>query len=215
MIQDSNSSLQATLCGVPQGSILGPLLFLVYVNDMESAVSCKLFLYADDSVLVSSGKDIPEIEKTLSSELSKIQSWLVQNRLSLHIGKTESILFGSKQKLKQRNFLEIKYQDSIIKSQNAIKYLGVTLDQNMSGASHAKSVIQKVNQTLKFLYRNSSFLFFKEKKMICSALMQPRFDYGCNSWYRGLDCSLKHKLQTAQNKIMRMMGLLKFIEIGS
>ncbi|MBE7326071.1 hypothetical protein IEQ44_15620, partial [Nocardioides sp. Y6] len=82
-------------CGVPQGSILGPLLFLVYVNDMASACDCNLFLFADDSALLVSDKDKLHVEKALSSELNKICTWLNDNKLSIHLGKTESILFGS------------------------------------------------------------------------------------------------------------------------
>ena len=82
-------------CGVPQGSILGPLLFLIYVNDMQAAVKCKLLLYADDSALLVSGKDVNEIQKVLSDELNSVCEWLVDNKLSIHLGKTESILFGS------------------------------------------------------------------------------------------------------------------------
>ena len=81
---------------VPQGSILGPLLFLIYVNDMNAAVKCKLILYADDSALLVSGKDVVKIEQVLSRELKAVNEWLEENRLSLHIGKTKSILFGSK-----------------------------------------------------------------------------------------------------------------------
>ena len=88
------SSEHCITCGVPQGSILGPLLFLIYVNDMSAAVKCQLLLYADDSALMVSGKDVAEIEAALSGELEEIQDWLVNNKLSLHLGKTESILFG-------------------------------------------------------------------------------------------------------------------------
>ena len=95
------SSSDPITCGVPQGSILGPLLFSLYVNDMVSAVtSCKLMLYADDSALLVSGKDVNTIQSTLSRELESLNDWLCDNRLSLHLGKTESILFGSPQKLK-------------------------------------------------------------------------------------------------------------------
>ena len=86
-------------CHKPQGSILGPLLFLLYVNDMEYAVICKLLLYADDSDLLVSGKDVNRIETILSNELQNVSNWLVDNKLSLHLGKTKSILFGSKIKL--------------------------------------------------------------------------------------------------------------------
>merc|ERR1712175_9610 len=79
--------LQVT-CGVPQGSILGPLLFLIYVNDMASACNCDLFLFADDSALLVSDKDNLQVEKALSSELNKICTWLNDNKLSIHLGKT-------------------------------------------------------------------------------------------------------------------------------
>ena len=92
-------------CGVPQGSILGPSLFLIYVNDMESVVDCDLLLYADDSALLIRGKNITDIVQKLSEELTKLNVWLIDNKLSLHLGKTESIIFASNRKLKQHKFL--------------------------------------------------------------------------------------------------------------
>ena len=76
-------------CGVLQGSILGPLPFLVYINDMPAAVKCKLILYADDSALLVAGKNCAIIQQRLSSELESIWEWLIDNKLSLHFGKTE------------------------------------------------------------------------------------------------------------------------------
>ena len=88
----SRSDFLPVSCGVPQGSILGPLLFLVYVNDMNISLSCRLSLYADDSALLFAHRDSQVIAARLSSELSQCKKWLVDNRLSLHIGKTESLL---------------------------------------------------------------------------------------------------------------------------
>ena len=90
--------------GVPQGSILGPLLFLVYINDMPEAVKCKLILYADDSALLVAGKNCAIIQQRLSSELESIWEWLIDNTLSLDFGKTESIVFGSKRRLHGYNY---------------------------------------------------------------------------------------------------------------
>ena len=89
-------------CGLPQGSVLGPLLFLIYVNDMSQAVKCDLFLYADDTCLVCQHKDINKIENQLNEDFSNICDWFVDNKLSIHFGedKTKSILFASKFKRK-------------------------------------------------------------------------------------------------------------------
>ena len=93
------SDPQSIACGVPQGSILGPLLFLLYIN--YSWVQCKLLLYADDSALLVPGCNVKVIENTLGVELESVHQWLVDNKLSMHLGKTESILFGTKRKLDQ------------------------------------------------------------------------------------------------------------------
>ena len=95
----------AITCGVPQCSILGLLLFILYINDMYVAVKRKLLLYADDSVLLASGKDLVEIEATLSTEIQSVNDWLIDNKLSLHLGKTQSFVFGTRTKLCKCNTL--------------------------------------------------------------------------------------------------------------
>ena len=89
-------------CGVPQGSILGPFLFLISVNDMSQAVKCDLLLYADDTCLVFQHKYINKIKNQLNEDFSNICDWFVDNKLSIHFGedKTKSILFASKFKRK-------------------------------------------------------------------------------------------------------------------
>ena len=101
-LENSFSQPASVSCGVPQGSILGPLLFLIYVNDMSQAAKCDLFLYADDTCLVCQHKDINKIENQLNEDFSNICDWFVDNKLSIHFGedKTKSILFASKFKRK-------------------------------------------------------------------------------------------------------------------
>ena len=132
-IGDTHSDSCSIICGVPQGSILGPLLFLIYVNDMRAAVSCKLLLYADDSALLTSGEDVSEIEGVLSRELESLSEW--SERLSLHLGKTQSILFGSKKRLRTSNKLNVVCNGSDIEPDVEVTYLGVNLDQSLSGSS--------------------------------------------------------------------------------
>ena len=100
-VNNTSSDFQKITCGVPKGCILGPLLFLCYVNDMSMSISgeCKLMLYADDIAILYSHKDPRVISERLGQALESCSKWLVDNKLSLHLGKTESILFGSKRKL--------------------------------------------------------------------------------------------------------------------
>ena len=116
-VQGRYSCIAKIDCGVPQGSILGPFLFLLEFNDMKQAVDCDLFLYADDSCLVYQHKDVKEIERNLNKNFSDVCDWFVDNKLSIHLGedKTEWILFGTKYRLNKVNSLDIKYGEIHIK----------------------------------------------------------------------------------------------------
>ena len=108
--------------GLPQRSILGPLglLFLIYVNDMEAAVSCTFILYADDSALLVSGTSVSVIEETLGHELTFLSEWLVDNKLSIHLGKTESILFGSSKKIRKQSTMKIICEDNEVTAKDNV-----------------------------------------------------------------------------------------------
>ena len=162
--------------GVPQGSILGPLLFLIYINDMSQAVKCNLFLYADDTCLVCQHNDINEIEKQLNS---------------------------TKFKIKKVRKLNIKYGDIQIKQHSKVKYLGCMLDKTMSRKTMALSVINKINNKLKFPYRKNRFLTPTLRRLLCNALIQPHFNYACSAWYSNLTKKLNNRNQTFQNKCIR------------
>ena len=197
-------------CGVPQGSILGPLLFLLYINDMPESVTSDLFLYADDSCLVFQHKDLKVIERELNKDFRELCDWFVENKLSIHFGddKTKSILFVNKYKLKQTGKLNITYNDINIKQHSKVKYLGCILDETLNGESMALTVLKKVNSKLKFLYRKNKFLTPELRRLLCNALIQPHFDFACSAWYPNLNKALKKKLQTAQNKCIRFCLLL-------
>ena len=88
-------------------------------------------------------------------------------------------------------------------NKSSVKYLGLVMDQDLSGDSTGTNSIKKINSGLKFLYRKGYLFNTREKKMLCSTLLQPFFDYACISWYWGLKANFKHRLQTAQNKMVR------------
>ena len=103
----SHQSFKKITCGVPQGSLLGPLLYLCYSNDMACSVRNKLLLYADDSVILVSDKYPSVVSHELSKDLESRNHWLIDNQLSLHVGKTECTLFGSHEKLKRASDIKI------------------------------------------------------------------------------------------------------------
>ena len=137
-------------CDVPQGSISGPPLFLIYVNDMSQAVKCHLFLHADDSCLVLIS--INEIEKQLNVDFCNICDWFVDNKLSIHFGEDQAkyILVASKFKMKIIEKLNIKYGDIQIKPHSKVKYPGCLMDETMPGEARELNVIHKINNKLKF-----------------------------------------------------------------
>ena len=199
----ATSSFDQIKSGVPQGSLIGPLLYLCYSNDMHLSVKNELLLYADDSVILVYDKDPNVISQKLAEDLKTCNEWLIDNKLSLHVGKTECILFGSSRKLKSVKNFEVHYDGKVIVGQKSVKYLGVVLDQNLSGQSMFLQVLSKVNNKIKFLYRYKACLNQSVRKKLCAALVLCHFDYCCQSWYTSLTNLHKQKLQAAQNKIVR------------
>ena len=199
------SSAGKIICGVPQGSILGPLLFLLYINDMPQAVESDLFLYADDSGLALQHKDINIMNQQLNKDFHNLCLWFIDNKLSIHFGedKTKCILFASKQKIKRAGKLEISFNNIKIKQYSSLTYLGCILDNTLSGEAMATKTIKKINARLKFLHRKNDFLTPELRRLLCNALIQPHFDYVCSSWFPNLNQKLKKKLQITQNKCIR------------
>ena len=198
-INTTYSSPSNLLCGLPQGSILGPLLFPLYMNDLPQAVVNDSLLYANDTCIVFQHKSEIEIEKQLIRDFSSLCDWFVDNKLSIHFGqeKAKSILFGTKHKLRSAKSLNIVYNGIEIKQHAKVKYLGCTLDESLSGESMALNVIDKINSRLKFLHRQNRFLTPPLRRLLCNALIQPLFDYACTAWFPNL--SKKLKIKTSSN----------------
>ena len=190
------------ICSVRQGSILGPFLFLLHINDMSMAVNCKLLLYADGTCFLFMGKDTKETEDKLNRDFSSLCERLVDNKLTIHFAeeKTKSILFGNKRHLKRSNNLHIRYGDIKMKQHHKVTYLECILDNNLLGEYRAIKVLGLINKRLKFLYRKQHFLGTPLRRLLCDALIQPHYDYACSAWYPNLNKRLVKKIQTPRNK---------------
>lgn len=137
--------------------------------------------------------------------MESCSEWLVDNKLSLHLGKTECVLFGSKRKLKRVENFNVVCKDYVIRSQDSVKYLGLFIDKFLDCEKIVNSIVGKANSRLKFLYRHCKYLNTSTRLTLSSALIQCYFDYSCSAWYAGLNKSLKKKLQVAQNKVVRFI----------
>ena len=130
-----NSGLIKVICGVPQGSILGPLLFLIYINDMfKASKSLSIIMFADDTNFFLSHKNVKEMFKLMNIELEKINVWFKANKLSLNADKTKFTLFH---KSSQSENLPLKLPDltmnnTIIERKESLKFLGVLIDETLS-----------------------------------------------------------------------------------
>jgi hypothetical protein len=126
-IDDSESKLMDVLCGVPQGSILGPKLFILYINDICNVSKLlKFVLFADDTNIFCSGENMEHLSKIISEELDKLNIWFAVNKLSLNVGKTNFMLFGNRTVKSEVN---ITINENIINRVYVTKFLGVYIDQ--------------------------------------------------------------------------------------
>ena len=142
---NQNSDHCKVTCGVPQGSIVDPLLFIIFANDIVDHVKhSSLIKYADDTVLYTPGKDIIIIENKLSKDMSSLAAWFNENELIFNLkkGKTEAMLFGSSKCLSTvKKSLEVKFNNETIKVTTSYKYLGVELDPTLTLNQHFKQLI--------------------------------------------------------------------------
>ena len=126
------------------------------MNDVVISIDpdCKLLLYADDSIIYFSHKDPDQIAHKLGKVLESCSDWLVDNKLSLHLCETEYILFGSKRKLKRVKDFKVTCNGHTIEHTTSAKYLGLKIDNLLSGELVVNNILSKVNARLKFMYRH-------------------------------------------------------------
>ena len=147
-IKNSFSSKRQIKCGVPQGSILGPLFFLLYINDLPHCLNkTKPRMFADDTNLTASANSLTDLEAAANSDLENLRKWLIANRLSLNVAKTEFMLIGSKPMIKNISVSHpnVLIENKQIKQVNECKTLGVTIDKHLSWKSNTEKICKKCN----------------------------------------------------------------------
>ena len=164
-------------CGVPQGSILGPILFLLYINDLcNTSKVFKLILFADDTNIVCTGKDRKEVENLLNSELYNLNKWFEVNKLTLNLTKTKYIIFGN-----HNENCSVSINNDAIEKQcmDSIKFLGIILDSKLSWNDHIQLLTRKVSRSMGILYRVKNILNQKSLFTLYCSLVLPYLNYAC------------------------------------
>ena len=169
--------------GVPQGSILGPLLFIIYTSDLPLCLpsECKLFMYADDSTITCSSSNINEIEDNLNTALGRIYDWCVRNKLIINANKTKSMLIGSKQKVHNTD-LNVSIAGVSVAKVNDVKCLGVIIDESLSWGPHVEYVKKTVSSKLGMLNRIRNYVPQSSLHSLFVCLVSPSLDYCCTVW---------------------------------
>ena len=202
-VNGETSSSMSVKTGVPQGSILGPFLFCIYVNDLCTHLRRSTgYLYADDTALLVSGNDIMTISNSLNQELNNLSNWFAANKLSINISKTCSVLFRSRHKFHAENELLIIHESQEVQQVSHFKYLGVILDQHLDFKSHVDYIRGKVSQRTGLMWRIRNCISTQLAKDLYISLIDPYFQY-FSFVYDGCQLNSKRCLQTRQNKVLR------------
>ena len=204
MVNGCLSECAAISCGVPQGSILGPLSFLIYINDLQEVFQMtNSKFYADDTVLCACYKEELVAHGYVQHDLQRVVNWCNLNRITMNIKKTKSMVFGTKNILKTARHYNIFSNDTEILYVNKFTYLGIKLDNKLDFESHAKECLRLVSHKLYILSKIRNVLNQEQALALYKSKILPYFDYG-DIFYNKTYIRTTDKLQKLQNRAIRL-----------
>ena len=199
---DIESAILLVLCGVPQGSVLGPLLFIIYINDIVTCSELGTLLFADDAVLTTSHDSLKYLERKFNAEIRKMHRWFITNKLTLNLKKTKFMIFSTKRKKKAKeNKFRININRYCIKQVSEMKYLGVILDNKLNWHNHIQFLCTKLAKAAGIIYKIRNRAPQSVLKLLYHSLVGTYLRYGIISWGSAKTTALS-KLRSLQNKVV-------------
>ena len=200
------SSQMNITCGVPQGSILGPLLFILYVNDIVNCSKVLYFiLFADDTNIFYASKNYSDLMNIVNSELCKLSEWFKANKLSLNIKKTHYIMFGNKSKACFDSNFHIVIENNTLERVSSTKFLGVFVDEDLNWKSHASQLALKISKNIGVINKIKYLLARDVLLSLYYTMIHPYLLY-CNIIWGGASQLALHRLTVLQKRAVRMMA---------
>ena len=204
------SDLQHITYGVPQGSILGPLLFILYINDIVNCSDSLLFiLFADDTNLFFSCNDIWQLNDIVNVELTKVSNWFRANKLSSNVKKTNFILFGNKRLPNADQKFKVSIDGYLLEQVEHTKFLGVYVDSKLNWKTHIDYVANKISQGLGVLGRVRDILPLNALLMLYHSMIYPYLTY-CNLVWGCATVTALRRLICLQKRAVRLITRSKF-----
>jgi hypothetical protein len=201
-VNNTSSSLSNVTFGVPQGSVLGPLLFTLYINDISNSVTGdKLKLFADDTNLFISGPDITLLETEANDCLKKMELWFIANKLSLNTEKTCYMIFT---KNKHPISITLAINNYVIKRVNNCKYLGVIIDDCLKWEDHIDMVYKKIVKFIGIFYKIRNLLPPVCLRNMYYSFVHPHIIYGIEVYANASKMAID-RLCKLNNKILRIL----------
>ena len=204
---DVESIILEVLIGVPQDSVLGPLLFIIYINDIVDSCNMSAALFADDAVFILEDKAVKSLEKNLNHNAKLLFDWLIANKLSLNFGKTKYMIFHNKQDpktLKRIKKFRLNINKSNIKQVTEFKYLGIILDKDLNWKVHIDLLCTKLSKAAGMIYKLKGIAPISVIKMVYYSIVDSHLRYGITS-YGSASSTALDRLISIQNKIIKYM----------
>ena len=182
--------------GTPQGSCLGPLLFLVFINDIHTSITySSSILFADDTTILHGHRNLRYLKWCVEEDMRGLLDWFRANQLTMNLEKTEFMLFS---KDKTTRNIELELGTTILKSCESVKFLGLWIDRDLSWKKHLSTLLIKLKQNTNLLKLGNRFLSQQTKKQVYFAHVYSHICYGLVIWGNMLN-------QTSLNKIQKCM----------